>query len=85
MDCLPEASEWSAESQYAMIQDHLLAMREHLQTLEAAPDALALVAQMPQLEELNARCLEAHDLLKALSQQAQNKLQNLKQNPENNT
>lgn len=85
MDCLPEASEWSAQSQYAMVLDHLQAMRQHLQTLEAAPDALALVAQMPQLEELNARCLEAHDLLKALSQQTQNKLQNLKQNPENNT
>lgn len=84
MDCLPEASEWSAQSQYAMIQDHLQAMRQHLQALEAAPNAQVLVAQMPQLEELNARCLEAHDLLKALSKQPQDKLQYLKQNPENN-
>lgn len=77
MDCLPEASEWSAQSQYAMLLDHLQALHHHLQALESAPDALSLITEMPHLVELNARCLEAHSLLKALALQPQHTLKSL--------
>ncbi len=78
MDCLPEASEWSAQSQYLMLQDHLQALQFHLQQLEAAPDALTLLQELPHLAEINARSLEAHTLLQALGRHPHSQLQNLK-------
>jgi len=79
LDCLPHASEWSPESQYAMLQSQLLAAREHLEALEsaAAQGVTSLFQARPHLQELNQCCLEADQLLLCLGQLPAEKLQSI--------
>ena len=71
LDCLPSPEEWSPGSQYLMFKEHLQALRHHLEQLEHAAQSSAqeLVQQGPHLKEINQRCLDANDLLEALSKQ----------------
>lgn len=80
-DCLPVADDWSAPTQIALIQDHLLALRHHLEALEAAVTAEALLQALPHLTEINARSLEAHDLLQALRRRPAQEWKELKVKP----
>lgn len=76
LDCLPAPEDWSAESQYAMLQEHLQALHFHLEALERAQAAgvLALLAAAPHFSEINTRCLEAHDLAQQLARQPESVL-----------
>lgn len=78
-DCLPQADDWSPKSQFLMLQEHLEAMRHHLEVLEtaSAQNAWQTVQEAPHLQELNQRCLEAHDLLQALARQPETLLKSL--------
>lgn len=81
LDCLPSASEWSPQSQYLMLLNHIDTLRHHLEGLEsAAGEGLqSLIAAGPHLLELNACCLDAHELLKLLASQPVEVLQELEQ------
>lgn len=76
LDCLPSPDDWSLESQFLMLMEHLRAMRHHLDTLEsaAAISAADLVREGPHLIEMNQRFLDAHELLEALSKQSRSAL-----------
>ena len=80
LDCLPTAAEWSPQSQFALMLDHLHALRHHLDELESAAtrSAAELITAMPHLEELNSRSHEAHTLLRQLAGQPQDVLQTLR-------
>lgn len=69
MDCLPSPTEWSPPSQYAMMLEHVQALRHHLEALESAASqgAVALIAAEPHLVEINARSLDAHELMRLLA------------------
>lgn len=77
LDCLPSYDEWSPATQFALMLDHLQALRHHLESLEAAAGsgAKALIAAGPHLIEINSRSHEAHDLLQSLARQPQETLQ----------
>lgn len=76
LDCLPSYDEWSPHTQFALMLDHLQALRHHLDSLEAAASAgaNALIAAGPHLIEINRRSHEAHDLLQSLARQPQEAL-----------
>ena len=67
-DCLPHASEWSANSRYLMLTDHIESLEHHLKQLQKAQAEGfdTLLAAAPHLHEINERCLEAQVLIKLL-------------------
>ncbi|MGV3526949.1 MAG: hypothetical protein ACO1RX_22220 [Candidatus Sericytochromatia bacterium] len=77
LDCLPTPNDWSPATQYLLLREHLAAMRSHLDSLQGAADAAQLVQAAPELNELNARCLEAHTLLQSLATLSPERLQAL--------
>ncbi len=79
-DCLPHASEWSANTRYLMLTDHLEALEHHLEHLKNAHSEgfPSLVAAIPHLHEINERCLEAQVLIKLLQHDPPVLDQNLK-------
>lgn len=70
LDCLPEADDWSPESQYAFLCDHLEAMHHHLSCLQSASQQglNALAHEKSHLQELNQRTQQAHQQLLQLLQ-----------------
>jgi signal transduction histidine kinase len=70
LDCLPEAEDWSPESQYAFLCDHLEAMFHHVVCLQAASQQglEALDREQSHWQELNQRTRQAHQQLLQLLQ-----------------
>ncbi len=70
LDCLPEAEDWSPESQYAFLCDHLEAMHHHMTCLqEASQQGLnALEREQSHWQELHQRTQQAHQQLLQLLQ-----------------
>ena len=79
LDCLPQADDWSAESQYALLCSELAAAESHLQALQNArqQSVQALLQSREHLLALNQCCLDADALLRALGQQPPERLQSL--------
>lgn len=79
MDCLPEHNEWSAGSQWLLLQTHLDALQEHLQALQSAvaTGPQALIAAEPHLHEIQQRSLEACDMLQVFKKLPAERLQAL--------
>ncbi len=68
MSCLPDAEEWSPQTQWLLIHDHLEALSEHLKQVQ---DLLAQGPQQslgarPQLKEISQRAIEMHEMLESL-------------------
>lgn len=70
LDCLPEAEDWSPESQYAFFCDHLEAIDHHLNCLQKASlqGLSALAQEQSHLQELHQRTQQAHQQLLQLLQ-----------------
>lgn len=70
LDCLPTQNEWSPESQYAFLCDHLDALEHHIAVLqEAAQNGLnSLQTQADHFQEIYQRSQEAHQQLQHLLQ-----------------
>ena len=67
MDCLPSSHEWSLETRWLLIQEHIEALRWHLEQLEAEKTLSGLLSAREHLQELCLRGVEAHGLLEQLS------------------
>lgn len=70
LDCLPEAEDWSPESQYAFLCDHFEAMHHHLACLQTASmqGLDAVEREQNHLQELSHRTQQAHQQLRQLLQ-----------------
>jgi hypothetical protein len=77
MDCLPPPEQWSLKSRWLMIQEHLEALRWHLEKLETTATARELIAAREHLREICLRGAEAHSELEQLNQLPQAQLNTL--------
>lgn len=79
LDCLPQANDWSAESQYTLLCTELEQAQAHLQALMHARQQgiRHLLQARDHVLALNQCCLEADSLLLALGHQPPERLQSL--------
>lgn len=79
MDCLPTLGDWSANTRWEFVKEHLSALRWHLESLESAlqQGAPVLMAERTHLQELCQRGVEAHTLLELLAELPEEQLQDL--------
>lgn len=79
MSCLPDAEEWSPQTQWLLIHDHLEALSDHLQQIQSllAEGPQHAESARPQVKEISQRAIEMDDLLASLQQHDPQTLVNL--------
>jgi len=79
MSCLPDAEEWSPQTQWLLIHDHLDALSAHLKQVQSLIDQgpQQAAAARPELKEISQRAIDMDDLLDSLQKQSPQTLLNL--------